>query len=416
MLTTPRRLEEILVEAGIATALDLERARRRMRERGGRLVANLAALGRWQDDELAQALGKALGVPVIDRARLSRVAAPRTPSRRAALRALAIERVLMPIGATREPRCVEVAMFDPTDSEAVERLRAICGGVSVTIAVAPRRALLDAIAQVYGREQAGVLGGGPSDGNAPEVLPENLELIDDSDDDAAAGAGHHGRGGTGVEIASDMAEDIGRLGDPDAPTPPPVLLTTTRDSRFTRVLLEAVGLLADLLEERTAHRPGTGRDLARYSRLVARHLGCAPSVVDEIGLAAHLHGVDRALREAARAGRERAPDLANGLGWAAGQPDGAAPILRALAAVADGFPAPQGDAAVGDTPLGAQIIGAVVEYLALVHATPDGVPDRATMSQLLRVTTPPEIIEALGRVLDAERSHAISTGTTDHRD
>src|SRR5439155_22777788 len=99
--------------------------------------------------------------------------------------------------------------------------------------------------------------------------------------------------------------EIGRPGAPDAPTPPPVLLTG-RDSRFVRVLLEAVGTLADLLEERVARRPRFGRDLARLSRLVARQLGCAPSVVDEIGLAAQLHAVDRALRDDARARGDQA--------------------------------------------------------------------------------------------------------------
>jgi hypothetical protein len=87
-----------------------------------------------------------------------------------------------------------------------------------------------------------------------------------------------------------------------------------------------------------------------------------------------------------------------------------APILRALVAVAAGFPAPwrspggaQGVDAV-DAPIGAQIIAAVADYLALAFATADGQPDRETVNQLLRVTTAPEIIEALGRVLDAERA------------
>lgn len=391
MVTAPKRIEEILIDAGIATPQDLQRAQRRMSERGGRLVANLCAVGRYDDEELARALGRALDVPVVASSRLTRVAAPRTPSRRAALRALAIERVLLPIGATRDPRTVEVAMFDPTDDTAIARLRAICGGAQVVVRIAPRRALLDAISQTYGREAAGVVG---------ETDPGAL-IEDDLDDAGTVRAPRP----TGVEIASDLAQEVARLGDPDAPTPPPMLLTA-RDSRFTRVLLEAVGMLADLLEERVIGRPGAGRELARYSRLVARQLGCAPSVVEEIGLAAHLHGVDRALREDARAGGVVAPDLADALGWAAGQPEGIGPILRALTAVAEGFPAPLGGEVGsdggGDAPLGAQIVAAVSEYLQLVAASPDGRTDRPTVNQLLRLTTPPEIIEALGRVLDAQ--------------
>ena len=181
-----------------------------------------------------------------------------------------------------------------------------------------------------------------------------------------------------------------------------------RDTRFVRVLLEAVGALADLLEARVAARPPLGPALARLSRLVARELGCAPSVVDEIGLAAHLFAVDRALKESVSLGDDDLPeDLAGALGWAAGSPEGITPVLRALASVAEGFPAPWvvapgGEHAI-DAPLGAQVIAAVSEYLALTAATLDGQPDRETVNQLLRVTTAPEIIEALGRVLDQER-------------
>lgn len=397
MVTAPKRLEEILVDAGIASAQDLERARRRMTERGGRLLTNLVAVRRVDDEAFARALGRALGLPVVGPQRLSRVAAPRTPSRRAALRALAIERVLLPIGATRRPRAVEVAMFDPTDAEAIDRLRAICGGVDVRIAVAPRRALLDAIGQTYGREAAGVVGGGDT---GPHELFDDTDLADDDtpvDDTPGAPAG--------VELATDLQEDIARLGDPDAPTPPPVLLTS-RDSRLTRTLLEVVGLLAGMVEERIARRPGLSRELARYSRLVARQLGCAPSVVDEIGVAAHLAGVEQALHEEAAASGAAPPDLADAFGWAAGSPDSVGPILRALQAAEDGF---RGD----DPPLGALVIGAVREYLQLVVATPDGQPDRATVVQLLRVTTPPEIIEALGRVLDAQEAEPTSKETSD---
>src|SRR5262245_5557516 len=141
--------------AGLATAEDLERARRRMRERGGRLLASVFAVVNVPDEQFARRLGHELELPVADGERLQRVAAPRTPSRRAALRALAIERVLLPIGATREPRQVEVAMFDPSDAEGIERLRAICGGAEVRVTVAPRGALLDAIAKTYGREASG---------------------------------------------------------------------------------------------------------------------------------------------------------------------------------------------------------------------------------------------------------------------
>jgi hypothetical protein len=56
-----------------------------------------------------------------------------------------------------------------------------------------------------------------------------------------------------------------------------------------------------------------------------------------------------------------------------------------------------------DLPYGAIVIAAVREFLGLAHLAPDGHPDMDTVNQLLRVTTPEEIILALGRVVTAER-------------
>jgi hypothetical protein len=379
------RIEDILMAAGLATAEDLERARRRMRERGGRLLANLHALGRFDDDTFARGLGNAFQVPVADASRLARVAAPRTPSRRAALRALAIERVLLPIGAQKEPRLVEVALFDPTDRDGIDRLRAICGGAEVRAYVAPRGALLDAIGKTYGREASGVL-------ETPAPSP-HVTLIHDDDDVITQ---------TAVPVAppsldTDPGETPTPVPESEDLTPPPRI--PHRDVRLHRVLLETVGLLSDLLEERVARRPRSGKELARYSRLVGRELGMAPATVDELGTAASLHAVERALAEEAAETGETGVQLDEALGWSAGSPDGIGPMLRALRR----FPLVAADGDGGDPPYGAVVIAAVREFLGLAHQAPDGQPDMNTVNQLLRVTTPEEIIEALGRVVAAER-------------
>jgi hypothetical protein len=380
------RIEDILMAAGLATAEDLERARRRMRERGGRLLANLHALGRFDDDTFARGVGNAFGLPVADASRLARVAAPRTPSRRAALRALAIERVLLPIGASREPRVVEVAMFDPTDREGIDRLRAICGGAEVNITVAPRGALLDAIGKTYGREASGVL-----ETSAPSP---NVTLIHDDDDVITQTAVPVGPPALAVTDPALAGADA--VPESEDLTPPPRV--PHRDVRLHRVLLETVGLLADLLEERVARRPRSGKELARYARLVGRELGMAPATVDELGAAASLHAVERALADEAAATGDTGVQLDEALGWAAGSPDGIGPVLRALRR------APlQALGAEGDLPYGAIVIAAVREFLGLAHLAPDGQPDMDTVNQLLRVTTPEEIILALGRVVTAER-------------
>ena len=421
MAKATKKLEDILVEAGIATTKDLERARRRMNERGGRLLGHIADKDGFDDVAFARALAKAFGLPLADGDALLRVAAPRTPSRRAALRALAIERVLLPIGATRQPRAVEVAMFDPTDTEAIERLRAICGGVKVKVHVAPRRELLEAIGQTYGRVAAGILG------QATPVQPLDERDLLPAADEPAADRDDDDDEMTGVELevrwtprptptplspsppdeertTRTTAQEVkARAGRRDAPTPLPS--TGVRDSRLTRVLFDAVALLAEIVEERLSSRVRHGRSLALLSRLVARELGISSTLVEEIGLAAHLFSVDRVLRDVGRVGGHPAPDLRTEFGWAVGSPEGLVQMLESLAVVADGLPAPWRQArpvAEVDAPLGAQIIAAVAEYLSLAEATAEQ-PDKHTLNQLLRVTTAPEIIEALERVIDAQR-------------
>jgi hypothetical protein len=372
-----KKLEDILVEAGIATARELERARGRMGEGGGRLLAQLAKNDGFDDVKLARILAKTLGLPLATRQSLERVAAPRTPSRRAALRVLALERVLLPIGATRNPQAVAVAMFDPTDSEAIERVRTICGGARVKVQVAPRRELLDAIAHTFGREAAGVLSAPASEG--------------DLDEDAKTGVD--------IDLRVTPAPESVEEGAEETTTP------GTRDVPLTRVLLQAVSVLSELLEERLGVRPGPGRRLAILARLVARELGLAHELVDEIGLAAHLHAVDRLHRGVCRREGRTAADLGAELGWMGASPEGVVPILSALTVVADGLPAvwrqPRPLAEV-DAPLGAQVIAAVAEYLSLAEATSEGQPDEATLNQLLRVTTAPEILSALQRVIGAK--------------
>jgi hypothetical protein len=403
-VSAPQRIDEILIDAGLASIEDLARARRRMAERGGSLLSNLVALGRIDDRQLAHGLASRLGLPLAGAAQLTRVAAPRTPSRRAALRALAIERVLLPIGAHREPREVEVAMFDPFDREAIERLRHICGGAAIRVHVAPRRELLEAVARTYGREQSGVLGEShpaevvftdihdrPFEGD-PIAAALGAAPLEPIALPAVAPAGSVPPAGPPRPVASSSSPSPSSASvDSGAMTPVPELM---REARLYRVLLEATGLLADLLEERASPRPREGLALARAVRAVAAELGWAPVAVDELGLAAQLFAVQVALADEARArggdadGAEP-PSLADALGWAAAAPDGVGQILRALAQPPAGHAPPRG----------VQVILAVREYLQLAAAIPDGVPDRHTVNQLLRVTTPPDIIEAILRAL-----------------
>jgi hypothetical protein len=405
-------IEELLVQAGLTTAGDLERARRHMRGRGGGLLANLLALGRVDDVHLARTLAKRLGLPLAEPAALDRVAAPRTPSRRHALRALAIEKVLLPIAARQTPRQVDVAMFDPFDHEAMARLGAICGGAEVCVKIAPRRQLLDAIARTFGREQSGVLGERPR----PVEFVEFTDVHDD--------ARRRGEGAAGDGDAAALAQTLGAEPlDPELDSVPdfdsvPELERTPRvmlvppptdvlagdlggEGRLNRVLLEVSSLALDLLEERATRGVRLGQDLGRAVRAVATALGYDPTAVAEVGLAAQIVAAEQALyAEAVHNGARTAPRFAEALGWAAGAPGGIGPILRAMAP--DRPPRPLSD----PLPQGARIIVAVREVLRLSAAVPDGQLDRETVNQLLRVTTPPEIMQAIFAALLGSASPA----------
>jgi hypothetical protein len=187
------------------------------------------------------------------------------------------------------------------------------------------------------------------------------------------------------------------------------------DARLVRALIETIETLALALEARLGGRP-RAKELARLSRRVARQLGCGPLDVDQIGVAALLFGVDRALRLAEGQRREGvADDLAESLGWAAAGEGGIVHALRVLTSAASPF----GRSSAGPAPLGARVISACSDFLELQEESggEGHLPDLDTVSQLLRAgsgTAP--VVDALMRVLEARREATQPRGVPAERE
>jgi hypothetical protein len=169
---------------------------------------------------------------------------------------------------------------------------------------------------------------------------------------------------------------------------------------FLKELLSSVGVLVSMLEERIDPSGGIQQEYGRVSRLVARQTGLEELEVARISLAAHLFGLDIALRrELGITGRL---DVVAAFAATPGAPGGLGPSLRMLGAKALGLREP--DAA---EPRGVALIRLVADYLDLRAES----EDLDTVAQLLRAGGgDPVIIEALVRAVEASDTKRVRIG------
>jgi len=189
------------------------------------------------------------------------------------------------------------------------------------------------------------------------------------------------------------------------------------DERLRRALLQTIEILCAKLEERLPttssegdtdrlQRPGVAAETARLSRRVARQLSLPRPLVDEIGVAAQLFVLDRALKQLEDGGGAD-DDLFGELGWASAREGALTGVLRSITASSAGFARPAGVGPTSPSPVGAVIVGVVTEYLELGANTAEA--DLDAISQLLRTSSRAgtegrgPVVDALLRVLESER-------------
>ena len=179
-----RRLGEMLLEAGLITREQLERALDYQRETGKRIGACLIELGLITEEDLADFLSKKHGVPTINLRHFEI-----DPS---LLKIIPVDlcRRYMLIPVSKSGPVLTIAMADPTDLEAITQVE-FATNYSVETVVAPETMIEEALNKYFGPQhgidlanQQGVLEAEEEDELSfediiEEELGEGMELVDE---------------------------------------------------------------------------------------------------------------------------------------------------------------------------------------------------------------------------------------------
>jgi hypothetical protein len=217
------------------------------------------------------------------------------------------------------------------------------------------------------------------------VYPRTVEPADEVDD---------------VDLGIPYEEPVEGEGDYTPPVtvvtaaPLPEAVQADLLDSLLRELLSSVGILVAMLQERIDPAGGNYREFGRISRLVARELGMDEITISRVALAAHLYGLDVALRR--EVGVSTPLEVVAAFGAQPSAPGGLGPSLRTLGAKALGIVEGEPD------PAGAALIRLVADYLALRAESEEGVYDLETVAQLLRTGGgDPVMIDALVRAVES---------------
>jgi general secretion pathway protein E len=161
-------LAAILMRTSALSEEKLREALRLQAERGGRLVDLLVSEGLATPEQVLEALGQQLGLPIrpqIDASAVDEELALKVPI------GFAKSHVLLPLG--RDPDgALRVAVSDPLATEPLDDLRLLFDGSELRIELATQRAILGAINEVYDR--------GPAAADAlAEDAAEDLDALAD---------------------------------------------------------------------------------------------------------------------------------------------------------------------------------------------------------------------------------------------
>ena len=167
------------------------------------------------------------------------------------------------------------------------------------------------------------------------------------------------------------------------------------NSDLTEELLIGAGLLVSMLDERIDSAAACSREYARLSRATARELGLDDLSIARVALAAHLYGLDIALRR--ELGAAPSADVLLSFSAEAGA-GGLGASLRRLGRVALGrTPNREDSSDAAVTGLG--VVRLVADYLDSCSESPSG-PTPHQLEGLRTAGVDPAMIDALARALD----------------
>lgn len=160
------RIGELLLKEERITAVQLQEALDRQKEKGGKLGFNLVELGFVEDDEIASVLSKQYGVPSINLTQFDIDAGviDLVPA------ATAQKYEIVPV--SRDGATLTIAMSDPTNVFAVDDIKFMTG-YQVEPVVAAQTAIGAAIARYYGNGDEPTNGDGSVDSAEAQELGEN---------------------------------------------------------------------------------------------------------------------------------------------------------------------------------------------------------------------------------------------------
>ncbi len=143
-------LGEILVDQGVIDGSQLQQATERQQASGGSLAKALVELGYATENDLVKALATKLGMPYadVDGSTIDEMAASMVS------RSIATELTALPVRFGQGDELI-VAVADPNNHAAKEKIEAETG-LPVTLALAPKRALVQAIQHVTVDEPGGM--------------------------------------------------------------------------------------------------------------------------------------------------------------------------------------------------------------------------------------------------------------------
>ncbi len=141
-----KRLGEVLIEAGLLSEEDLEKALNLQKGKNKRLGKILIELGIVNEQQIAEALARQLNLPLVDcnDYEITQELLSIVPKKTAE------KKIVLPL--EKQDKRLLLAMADPLDWETIDEI-AFNSGLKVTVAIAPESNILGAIERLYGSEE-----------------------------------------------------------------------------------------------------------------------------------------------------------------------------------------------------------------------------------------------------------------------
>jgi Domain of unknown function (DUF4388)/MshEN domain len=164
-LRKTERLDQILIRLGHVTQAEVEEAVARQKEHGGRIGTNLVEIDALTEEQLFDGLVEQFRVPtiVVDESSVLLDLLERMPE------GVLEDSLIVPVAWNEALGVLSLAVANPSDEEAIERVRAAFGARKVRVSLAPESVLAHLVTRL------GEVGEGAGDSVRLVALPELFE-------------------------------------------------------------------------------------------------------------------------------------------------------------------------------------------------------------------------------------------------